>query len=276
MAEYFTLPMGSPSTYAGGRSTEIEQSAIRSDQSDQLAWGGWDGEVPHGIDQADFDSGLATNSTFQHRRDTIGEEAGELLISSMAETTPSDQRNQDSGSSAVETPIIFAPGRRLPRFRFELEVDGENFGRIIRYSGRRPTSVAREGVDAAKEMTSSIFDYLHERYLALGNKNNPNKAVAAVAYACTHIILEHSRQNDMVSGAKLESVIRRERPSLLKDEMFKCIFRHFNNDPEGFEAGFKKHDGQAWTEILRAHPAHTAFLLEHGIGTEAAEHSHDQ
>jgi hypothetical protein len=170
---------------------------------------------------------------------------------------------------------IFAPGALIPRLRFNRQVEGTDFGLMIRISGQNPTTTAIQGANAAKDKSIDISEQLLEMYRA--RKGNPDKAAAvSITHACAQIILGHSDHNGMIAGPALETSIRREQPSLLEDELFKRVLRHFNTDPENFREGFSRHNDKALTQIVMAHPARQAFLRAHGIEAATAEDSNDQ
>lgn len=178
--------------------------------------------------------------------------------------------------------LFFGRGARLPKFRLDLQKDGKDFDMTIRISGQNPNETAREGAIATKEAGEALYETLYvivqeEIEAFRGREGSSDKAaVVAITYTCAEKILDYSHHNDMASDGKLETVIRQECPNLLQDKVFERVLRHFNADPEGFREKFIQGSGSALTQIVRAHPARTAFLTEYGLETEAPEDGHDQ
>jgi len=171
--------------------------------------------------------------------------------------------------------LFFGRGARLPKLRVDLQKDGKDFDMTIRVSGQQPNVTAREGASATRDAGEALYETLQDE-LYRSRENSSGKAtVVAITYTCGEIILDNSKRNDMASGSKLEEIIGREHPSLLQDELFKRVLRHFNTDPESFRESFTQRADAAVTQIVLAHPARAAFLQSHRLSeTGDPENSH--
>jgi hypothetical protein len=189
---------------------------------------------------------------------------------------------EPSGQAERRPALFFARGARLPKFRLDLQRDGKDFDMSIRLSGQNPYETALEGAKATKETSVTLYETVHgigqEAVEAFrGREGSSDKAaVTAITYTCAEAIIGYSHYNDMASDGKLEAVIRQECPSLLQDEVFERVLRHFNADPEAYREKFTQY-GAALTQILRAHPARAEFLAGHGLTIEVPEEDgHEQ
>jgi hypothetical protein len=201
--------------------------------------------------------------------------AGKEVIDQPAEVPDESAVDQQPAFTVDDQPKIFAPGALIPRFRFSRKVEGKDYGILIGISGQNPTVTAIEASDAVKDKATDTFEQISEMYRA--RKGKPDRAAAAaLTYTCMELVLQHSEHNNMASSSELESIIRREQPSLLQDEPFKLVLRGFNADPERFREDFARHSSETLTQIVMTHPARAAFLKLHGIEIKAAEGDHEQ